>query len=369
MLNQPSEVGLTTVISDGTPLSKKRQKGPGRYDRDRVCQPSMPRPTLESPDMPRRPWPRLAKFPVLSTRDLATARAATGRFWPKHESEVLGPEAYALELNRASLGRIALTYVLCTSRIRVIPTEPVSGFCIYMPLEGSIEIVADGVQLAASPARPLLRGPAQHCLFEASPTRCLVVDIDAEAIDCSPPGHSVIDAKSAAVLRRLVKQLFATADRSRSLVTLQKSSAAQRCASMPASLTRLESRFLEAVVGCSRPCRSDSALFCDVESLKRWLASESRRRVTSGELASRAGVTPRTVQRAFLRTGCTPGEYVRSVRLARAREMLMAPSKGLTVAEAAVAVGFSHLGRFADAYRTHFGESPSRTLARGHVVR
>jgi AraC-like DNA-binding protein len=289
---------------------------------------------------------------------------------------VLGPEAYALELNRASLGRIALTYVLCTSRIRVIPTEPISGFCLYMPLEGSIEIVVDGVQFAASPARPLLRGPAQRCLFEASPTRCLVVDIEAEAIAAtslaihtSPPGHSVIDAKGAKVLRRVVKQLFATADRSRSLVTLQTSSAAQRGGNMPVSLTRLERSFLDAVVGCSKPCRRESASLCNVEALKEWLASQSRRQVTSSELASRAGVTPRTVQRAFLQTGCTPGEYVRSVRLARARTMLMAPPKDLTVAEAAIAVGFRHLGRFAEAYRRHFGESPSRTLARGYASR
>ena len=51
-----------------------------------------------------------------------------------------------------------------------------------MPLEGGVEIVADGRQLAGSRSRPLLRGPFRSTRFEASPIRCLVVDIPAAVI-------------------------------------------------------------------------------------------------------------------------------------------------------------------------------------------
>lgn len=83
------------------------------------------------------------------------------------------------------------------------------------------------------------------------------------------------------------------------------------------------------------------------------------------ELAARAGVSLRTVERAFLRTGITPLDHLRQVRLNRARTILAGPVKNVTVAHVAAAVGYTHLGRFAEEYRRHVGELPSQTLARG----
>ena len=321
--------------------------------------------------MSRRSRSLLTRFSLLSTRTLSAAREATSQFWPRHTSEVLGPEEYALEMNRVLLGRISLTYVACTSRIRVMPTEPVFDFCLYVPLEGRIEIVADGIQLAASPDRPLLRGPARHCRFEASPTRCLAIDLPATAVaaaaaavEAPPLRHSSIDGRRAEPLVRLVNRLVAAANRSRSLFSLQRLSARERLAAMPADVERLETSLLAAVVNAVSFHRSDAGGTCDVESLKAWLAGQAHRRVRIGELARRAGVTPRTVERAFLRTGCTPLEYLRCVRLERARRMLAQPTTGMTVRDAAAAAGFTHMGRFATDYRQHFGELPSRTLAR-----
>ena len=76
-------------------------------------------------------------------------------------------------------------------------------------------------------------------------------------------------------------------------------------------------------------------------------------------------MSSRSVERAFLRTGCTALEYLRGVRLELARRMLADPAARTTVADAAMAAGFSHLGRFAAEYRRRFGELPSRALVRG----
>jgi hypothetical protein len=78
---------------------------------------------------------------------------------------VLGPEDYALELNRVALGRTALTYVSCTSRIRVISAEPAADFTLYVPLRGEIEMLIDDEQMTATAARPLLRGPVRSFVF------------------------------------------------------------------------------------------------------------------------------------------------------------------------------------------------------------
>jgi AraC-like DNA-binding protein len=84
------------------------------------------------------------------------------------------------------------------------------------------------------------------------------------------------------------------------------------------------------------------------------------------EIAAAAGLSPRGLQAAFSRAlGTTPSDLLRGTRLEQARAELVAADPGLTsVARVARRWGFAHLGRFAAAYRTRFGELPSDTLRR-----
>jgi AraC-like DNA-binding protein len=329
--------------------------------------------------MPRPSRSLLTRFSLLDTRSLAAARQATSGFWPKHTSVVLGPEDYALELNRVALGRTALTYVSCTSRIRVISAEPAADFTLYVPLRGEIEMLIDGEQMTATAARPLLRGPVRSFVFEPSPTRCLVVDIPvatmraaASAAGARLPGHASIDAAPAAAVIRLAARLAAAANRSRSLAALQRFSARDRGARMPEPIRKLEDQLLDVLVhagGSAAFQRRPPSDHWDVEALKAWLAARAHGPVRMTELATRAGVSQRTVERSFLRTGCTPLEYLRGVRLEHARQMLAAATATTTVAEVARAAGFTHLSRFAIEYRGRFGELPSQALARRRTAR
>jgi AraC-like DNA-binding protein len=83
------------------------------------------------------------------------------------------------------------------------------------------------------------------------------------------------------------------------------------------------------------------------------------------DIAEAAHVGPRALQRAFRRSlDCTPLGHLRSVRLLRAHQELAAASDadGTTVVGVAARWGFGHPGRFAAAYRTRFGRTPSETL-------
>jgi AraC-like DNA-binding protein len=318
----------------------------------------------------------LDRFPLISTHDLASARAATTKFWPKHTSVVLGPDDYALLMNRVLLGSLAVSYVACTSRIRVIPSEPSGDSALYVPFEGSVDIVPDGRKLTGSSSRPLLRGAYRGTQFEASPIRCLVVDLPAATLAAAAaaagvplPGHASIGGREGEQIGELVKKLATAANRSAAVVALQAFSSQKRLAAVPAAIRRMERSLVDSIVKAAagvalpdRPARGEAG--CDVDALKAWLTSQSHRAVRITELAKRAGVSPRTVERAFLRTGCTPLEYLRGVRLDLARRLLAEPTATLTVAEAAAAAGFRQLGRFAGEYRQHFGELPSQTLAR-----
>ena len=91
---------------------------------------------------------------------------------------------------------------------------------------------------------------------------------------------------------------------------------------------------------------------------------ETPTRVT--ELCRAAGVTPRTLARAFRAVrGTTPLQYLHALRLTEARHILLAGRNSATsVTEVATRFGFRELGRFSGEYRERFGESPSETLRR-----
>jgi len=83
------------------------------------------------------------------------------------------------------------------------------------------------------------------------------------------------------------------------------------------------------------------------------------------ELCRRSGTSRRSLEAVVqLRTGRSPQDYLRWRRLWRARTMLRRPTEGTTVTGIAFKLGFWHLGRFAAAYASAFGERPSATLAR-----
>lgn len=88
--------------------------------------------------------------------------------------------------------------------------------------------------------------------------------------------------------------------------------------------------------------------------------------VTVAELAARLCVSTRSLERAFHESvGTGPAQYLRDVRLDRARRQLERPQRTESVTDVAAAYGFFHAGRFAKYYRDRFGESPSVTARRG----
>ena len=84
------------------------------------------------------------------------------------------------------------------------------------------------------------------------------------------------------------------------------------------------------------------------------------------QLCALIGVTDRTLRSCcaeFL--GISPSRYVLLRRLQAVRIALRnADPATASVAEIAGGCGFTELGRFAGAYQTAFGESPSTTLRR-----
>lgn len=101
-----------------------------------------------------------------------------------------------------------------------------------------------------------------------------------------------------------------------------------------------------------------------VRRAENFMIAHAEEDISLGLLADHAGVSVRTLTAGFRRyRGASPLERLRDIRLDRVRALLL-EREAASVTEAALRLGFNHLGRFAAVYRERFGESPSATITR-----
>jgi AraC-like DNA-binding protein len=85
--------------------------------------------------------------------------------------------------------------------------------------------------------------------------------------------------------------------------------------------------------------------------------------VRIADLSRLAGLSDRTLRKAFRREyGISPKQFELRLRLHEARRVLCDVTMRRSVTEVASELGFFELGRFAQRYKSAFGESPSQTL-------
>ena len=95
-----------------------------------------------------------------------------------------------------------------------------------------------------------------------------------------------------------------------------------------------------------------------LQAVRDLIASDLRHPWTIAELARHAGISRRSFNAQFHRSfGSSAADYLRTSRLESAREALL--HQGLTVTEAAYAVGYANPANFSTAFRKHFGYVPS----------
>jgi AraC-like DNA-binding protein len=98
---------------------------------------------------------------------------------------------------------------------------------------------------------------------------------------------------------------------------------------------------------------------------REWLDANNTRAVYLEEVCAALEVSAPTLRRCCEEhLGMSPMQYLGLRRLNLARQELQRRNSQTSVTATAMNFGFWHLGRFADEYRSLFGETPSATLAR-----
>ena len=114
----------------------------------------------------------------------------------------------------------------------------------------------------------------------------------------------------------------------------------------------------------AQPARNSAVLPRHVRKVQEYLQAHAHEPVQAEQLAAIAGVSTRSLYAGFRDfVGASPMQYLRELRLERARAELLG-SDAANVAAVALRWGFAHLGRFSSEYRQRFGETPSETLKR-----
>jgi AraC-like DNA-binding protein len=107
--------------------------------------------------------------------------------------------------------------------------------------------------------------------------------------------------------------------------------------------------------------------FTILQKIEAVLAEDLRKPIYSSELAIAVGVSVRTLHDVIMQfRGMSLHRYLRVKRLWLVRRRLLAGE--ISVKACALEYGFWHLSDFSTSYRSHFGETPSETLANARVI-
>ncbi len=103
-----------------------------------------------------------------------------------------------------------------------------------------------------------------------------------------------------------------------------------------------------------------------VQMIEKYIRNHLDETLTLESMAQEACISSRALQKDFRKFRCSsPMAHLLKKRLEAVYQELLSPTSSTTVTEAAHKFGITSLGRFSGRYKDLFGESPSKTLARG----
>jgi AraC-like DNA-binding protein len=312
----------------------------------------------------------LSHFEVLRTDDFDRARHVIGQAFQEHRAVLQGSsDDLDVHVHHCPLSRIQLNYVSYGAETRLM-IPPTGGFhAVHFPLSGGHRITYGNETVELSALRASVASASRHVELEFGRRFSLmslkvddaVLQRQLEALTGVGVHRPIEFAISTDITRGPGASLFSDElDRSSSLAKERLVVANLEDTALTALLTGLthnySARFRK---------RTAEAAPRHVRAVEAYIEATADEPIGIAELAEIAGVSAKSLFAAFRRhRGYSPMAYVKSCRLARAREALTAAVPGANVTRVALDSGFTCLGRFSVAYKQKFGESPSETLRR-----
>lgn len=308
------------------------------------------------------------------TRDPDEARAAVAHAFCGHSLRVIDG-SLNMRTQSAALPHLSLHYLDYGAEVRINPEPLTSFYLLQIPLRGAARASACGVEVASDPSQATLLDPEDRVTMQwasGAPHLCLRVD------------RQALEAKATRLIGRTLREPLKfslgvpmTTPEARSMrlyldLLRTELDAESSLASRSAMAGQLEDVVMTSLL-LSAPNTYSSWLEEDgsaatprcVRKAVELIEAHAHEPLVVEDIAEAVGVSVRALQSGFRRhMGSSPMAYLRDVRFDLVHKDLIAadPSEGVSVTQLALARGFTHLSRFAQAYRERYGVSPSDTL-------
>lgn len=309
--------------------------------------------------------------PTMATSDVDEAHARIAELFCSHE---LAPRtrtaAVDMKLRSLHRGDVGIEFLDYGADVRIEPEGLKDFHLVQIPLAGHASMQVGGSAVESSPKMatvPPIDRPFSMSWSGGSPHLIVYVRRSAvERVAGQLYGDDAVDLGYGMDLTGGAGRAFL-----RSVVELHDDMISQPQSTAPLFVQGLladsmVSRLLMAMnspEGDTKEAEPESRLVQECRELLERHASED---LTVPDIAECLGVSVRTLQTALrAEAGATPSELLRSIRLDRARGMLLeADPREQSVTAIAELCGFTHQGRFSALYAKSFGELPSESLRR-----
>jgi AraC-like DNA-binding protein len=317
----------------------------------------------------------LDAFPLVRTQTIEELRASLARIIAKPVLEPVGRDRTLCAIhNHCQLQHVGVSYGSYGTGIHFRFPEP-TIFSQIFPVRGKAEVLIDRTSVMINPDRSAVvsADAATFNMTSDAEYERLILTLRPERLTeklAAITGHSIRSplrfhpsqhfARPAA---RILRDHFI-------FLVRQLSSGALL---PPLVLAEFEQTLMVMFLHANRHNYSDllereppDAAPWQVRRAEDYIEANWDRPMSVEAIAAASGVSARSLFRHFRHgRGYSPMEFLRQVRLRRARERLQRPDEPTTVAEVAFVCGFLDVGRFSQDYFRAFGERPSETLHRG----
>jgi AraC-like DNA-binding protein len=330
---------------------------------------------LDTSDLLQRAAGLLRRHPPLRTRD-ADELGEYLRVWG-YQLEIGRKDARQLNarFNSVFLPRMWLGYYRYGAKVSIRTGSTNDSYWILRPLRAPIEMTSGKIGVNCGPSCAAVISPTRTSLFRshgggtrlqlrlnsAALTRQLVVllgEFPTRPLEFAPAmdlnggyGRSL-----AAHLRLAVADIQQRGSILRDPITLHSFEEFI----LTGLLLSHPHNYSDALLRADKPIAPR-----DVKRVIDYLNENLNSAIGLPDIVAASGVPGRTLFQHFRDfEGMSPMRYLRTLRFARARELLRSGPSEESLAEIAGSLGFTHLGRFSVEYRLRFGEKPSETRRR-----
>jgi len=326
---------------------------------------------METPTNPqlRRSTRPLSRHVITRTTDENFAQCEGSKLVSPHTIRPGTENPFGWAFHAVEIGKSMVAYHSYRSAVDVVASAPLDYYSLHMLLHGGMEFSSGlGVVCLPKPGSACVLSPTNTVRVRYSPgTQQLIVKVPISTVEQTfgrlsgeaGGGRIVFGLRSPERVAwtetlRLAVQTIDSIDSGHRPSPhlgpeLERLLVSSLLLAQPHSFTAKLARPSEG-----RASRTASLVADSIQA-----APELR--VDFGALALQHGVSLRTLQEGFRnRYGRSPSRFLRDARLDLAHRLLT-ENPSTTVTEAALASGFTHLGRFARDYRLRHGTSPSAT--------